>query len=43
MEAAELAVELEDLLHHVWRCERSWHLDDRLDAAARAAAGKQGL
>jgi hypothetical protein len=38
--AAELAVQLEDLLHHVWVCERWWRLDDRLELAARMTAGR---
>jgi hypothetical protein len=35
VEAAKLAVELEDLLHQVWECERWSRLEDRLDLAAR--------
>jgi hypothetical protein len=34
-DAAEIAGQLEDLLHLVWECERWWSLEDRLDLAAR--------
>lgn len=37
LEATELAVQLEDLLHQVWKSERWWRVDDRLDLAARLA------
>lgn len=32
---AELAVQREELLSQVWRCEREWKLDDRIDFACR--------
>jgi hypothetical protein len=32
---AELAVQLETLLDHVWRCEREWALDDRIALGCR--------
>jgi hypothetical protein len=41
VEAAELAVQLEDLLHQVWECERWWRLQDRLDLAARITVARR--
>lgn len=32
---AELAVQYEELLDQVWRCEREWKLDDRIAYACR--------
>ena len=40
--AAELASQLEDLLHQVWECERWWSVQDRLDLAARIEAARRG-
>ena len=39
--AAELASQLEDLLHLVRECESWWCLDDRLDLAARIAVDRR--
>lgn len=32
---AGLALQLEDLLDQVWRCEKDWRLDDRITLACR--------
>jgi hypothetical protein len=32
---ADLAVQYEELLDQVWRCEREWKLDDRIAYACR--------
>lgn len=34
-QAAQLAVQLEDLFHCVWSAEAGWRRDDRIDLAAR--------
>lgn len=36
---AELAVQYEELLGQVWRCEREWKLDDRIAYACRTRRG----
>jgi hypothetical protein len=37
VDAAQLAGQLEDLLHQVWECERWWSLENRIDLAASIA------
>jgi hypothetical protein len=36
---ADLAVQYEELLDQVWRCEREWKLDDRIAYACRGRRG----
>lgn len=38
----DLATQLEDLLHAVWRGEENWRFDDRLELSLKSVLGRRG-